>query len=290
MPYLKTMEALDATRKRKIIQLHNEVAEALKMSLEKAILIGQLLTEQKEKLKHGEFTTWINENLPFTDRTARNYIKLFNNKNRLITETVSDLSSAYKLLSPPKDEPEETSEDEIKQMNQRIKQMLRELPINESLSEKENVRDIPRTYDSQIFRLASMWGGGKILNELEKRWDFSKKQAGDFLAYLDYVRLYIIPKGTPSLAEIKNMLPDTEPDIVAKIKEKIDGRDIGDDLISIFSCIKTQTVSKVEFNNYLRANACPPEIETDDYINTMVESVAGKEKVKQNLLDLLKVA
>ena len=84
---------------KKIITLHNEITEALKSSLEKAILIGQLLIGQKEKLNHGEFTSWIKENLPFTDRTARNYIKLFNNKDMLITETVSDLKSAYRLLS-----------------------------------------------------------------------------------------------------------------------------------------------------------------------------------------------
>ena len=86
---------------KKIISLHNEITESLKTSLEKAILIGQLLIEQKEKLKHGEFTSWIKENLPFTGRTARNYIKLFNNKDMLITERVSDLTAAYKLLSTP---------------------------------------------------------------------------------------------------------------------------------------------------------------------------------------------
>ena len=87
---------------KKIITLHTEITEALKSSLEKAILIGQLLIEQKEKLKHGEFTSWIKKNLPFTDRTARNYIKLFNNKDMLKTESVSDLNSAYKLLEAPK--------------------------------------------------------------------------------------------------------------------------------------------------------------------------------------------
>ena len=86
---------------KKIIVLHTEITEALKSSLEKAILIGQLLTEQKKELNHGEFTSWIKENLPFTGRTARNYIKLFNNKDMLITERVSDLTAAYKLLSTP---------------------------------------------------------------------------------------------------------------------------------------------------------------------------------------------
>ena len=36
---------------KKIISLHNEITESLKTSLEKAILIGQLLIEQKKELK-----------------------------------------------------------------------------------------------------------------------------------------------------------------------------------------------------------------------------------------------
>ena len=85
-----------------IIALHNEIVGHLKQSLEKAIQIGELLTEQKQSLKHGEFTKWVKENLPFTDRTARNYMRLHRERNRLKTETVSDLKGAYALLSEGK--------------------------------------------------------------------------------------------------------------------------------------------------------------------------------------------
>jgi len=85
-----------------IIQLHNEIGQYLKMSLDKAIRIGELLTEQKASLKHGDFTPWIESNLPFTDRTARNYMRIYQEKDQLKSETVSDLKSAYKLLSTPK--------------------------------------------------------------------------------------------------------------------------------------------------------------------------------------------
>ena len=46
-------------------QLHNEIIGHLKTSLEKAIRIGELLSEQKDSLKHGEFIPWIKDNLPF---------------------------------------------------------------------------------------------------------------------------------------------------------------------------------------------------------------------------------
>ena len=86
---------------KEIISLHNEISGYLKMSLEKAIRIGELLVEQKESLKHGKFTPWIKDNLPFTDRTARNYMRLYKEKDRLKTERVSDLTTAYGLLEAP---------------------------------------------------------------------------------------------------------------------------------------------------------------------------------------------
>jgi hypothetical protein len=92
------------TRAAEIIRLHDEVTGHLKTSLEKAIRIGELLTDQKESMAHGAFTPWVKENLPFTDRTARNYMHLHRERDRLKTETVSDLKTAYKMLSPPKSE------------------------------------------------------------------------------------------------------------------------------------------------------------------------------------------
>ena len=96
------MGNIQTTRTHEIVTLHAEIAGHLRQSLEKAIRIGQLLLEQKDSLKHGKFTSWIRANLPFTDRTARNYMRLFREKDRLKTETVSDLKTAYALLTEPK--------------------------------------------------------------------------------------------------------------------------------------------------------------------------------------------
>ena len=81
-----------------ICALHERIAVHVRATLQDAIRIGQLLTEQKEALPHGEFTRWIVGNLPFTDRTARNYMHLYGERGRLETETVSALSEAYRLL------------------------------------------------------------------------------------------------------------------------------------------------------------------------------------------------
>jgi hypothetical protein len=91
---------------REITRLHHEVLGCMKVGLEKAFRIGQLLTEQKEKLGHGHFTGWVNAALPFTDRTARNYMTLWRNQDRLKTENVSVLSEGYKLLTAPRPIPD----------------------------------------------------------------------------------------------------------------------------------------------------------------------------------------
>jgi len=98
----RQMKSIEKSKAVEITKLHNEIAGHLRTSLEKAIKIGELLAEQKENLKHGEFTPWVKEHLPFTDRTARSYMRLHREKDRLKTETVSDLTSAYRLLAAPK--------------------------------------------------------------------------------------------------------------------------------------------------------------------------------------------
>jgi hypothetical protein len=95
---------IEKTRAQEIVRLHSEVVGHLRQSLEKAIRIGQLLSEQKEALKHGEFIPWLESNIPFTDRTARNYMKVYRERDRLKTETISDLKGAYALLASPQEE------------------------------------------------------------------------------------------------------------------------------------------------------------------------------------------
>lgn len=79
--------------------LHTEIKKDLASTLQKAIRIGELLCEQKNRLEHGQFTSWIKDNLPFTDRTARNYMRLYHERDKLKTENVSVLNEAYSALT-----------------------------------------------------------------------------------------------------------------------------------------------------------------------------------------------
>ena len=70
-----------------------------KMTLCKAIRIGELLVAEKRKLKHGGWLAWCEANLVVDQRTARRYAELFRNQAYLKSDSVTDLTSAYGMLS-----------------------------------------------------------------------------------------------------------------------------------------------------------------------------------------------
>jgi len=92
----------ELNRIQKIIEFHEEIKNLMINSLEKAFTIGFLLGEQKEGMPHGEFIPWIEKNLPFGERTARNYRMVYKNREMLNRKAVSDLNSAYIILKERK--------------------------------------------------------------------------------------------------------------------------------------------------------------------------------------------
>src|SRR5262245_10876710 len=98
---------------KEINRLHNELMQEAKMTVRKAIRIGELLVGEKAKLKHGGWLKWCAANLSFDQRTARRYIELFRYKTQLLekmefsvteSDSVTDLTSAYGSLSRIKGE------------------------------------------------------------------------------------------------------------------------------------------------------------------------------------------
>ncbi len=100
------------SRIEKISHLHNEIKTLFLDSLEKAIGIGALLEEQKKSLSHGEFTPWVVKNLPFGERTARNYRMIYKKREILNRQALSDLNSAYMLLTQQRNAGEEKEQEE----------------------------------------------------------------------------------------------------------------------------------------------------------------------------------
>jgi len=93
----------EKSRIEEIIKIHNELQKLYYSGLEKAIRFGELLEEQKKDSKHGDFESWVEKNLPFSVRTARNYSMIFKNREFLKGKAVADLNSAYLLLLEEKD-------------------------------------------------------------------------------------------------------------------------------------------------------------------------------------------
>jgi Protein of unknown function (DUF3102) len=60
---------------------HRLAGESATTAVQHAIRCGQLLTEQKAMLKHGDFGPWIERHLEFSWATACNYMKLAKNPN-----------------------------------------------------------------------------------------------------------------------------------------------------------------------------------------------------------------
>jgi len=60
-----------------INRLHAKIFAALRTSIQDAIRIGELLSEEKRRAGHGNWLHWIKANLEFNERTARNYIRIY---------------------------------------------------------------------------------------------------------------------------------------------------------------------------------------------------------------------
>ena len=91
-----------------IASLHGEITTAARSSLDKAIRIGELLAGIKAGLAHGQWLPWLKTNIPFAERTARNYMRCHAERDRLKSASVADLGEAYRLLSPPPDDEPQT--------------------------------------------------------------------------------------------------------------------------------------------------------------------------------------
>lgn len=89
-----------------INQEHENCNIAILDGLQHAIKAGELLHQAKAQIQHGQWLQWLKDNVSFSERTAQNYIRVFQRKNELIDKsaTVADLSykAAINLLTEPK--------------------------------------------------------------------------------------------------------------------------------------------------------------------------------------------
>lgn len=100
-----------------INRLHRKIMKAARQSLEEAIRIGELLEQEKSKLRHGSWLPFLKAYVEFDERTARRYMRVFTHRDTLKSDNVTDLSAAYQYLVYGGDEEEARVSREIREHN-----------------------------------------------------------------------------------------------------------------------------------------------------------------------------
>ena len=98
-------------------EIKKELAElntTLKMTVQKAIRVGQLLSEQKEFVGHGNFVKWIENNLDIDDNTVYRYIKLYSYADKI--PILGNLQDAYKQIETIEAQAKLTAEEKQRKM------------------------------------------------------------------------------------------------------------------------------------------------------------------------------
>jgi hypothetical protein len=94
---LMVVQPLDAAQE--IRECHEQVMAGARKTVEHAVRIGELLAGVKVGLKHGEYQKWIALNCPFSERTARNYVRVYQRRDILKAANVAVLTDAYGILA-----------------------------------------------------------------------------------------------------------------------------------------------------------------------------------------------
>lgn len=169
-----------------IKSLHEDLCFAAQISLEKAMRIGQVLSAQKEKLPHGKWEDFVLAELPFTVRTASNYMRV---ARHLKSETISDLplTAAYRLLTEPKHKPQtkpaqrESEQEDPPRVVAHVEVMTPELDPPTSPTPSEGTERIIDAPALETFKRAMLGQGAA------KKWWFksaSPKRRGEFIDLL----------------------------------------------------------------------------------------------------------
>lgn len=83
-----------------IKQEHTLAVNSARTAIEHAHKAGELLTEAKKQVKHGQWGQWMKDNLPFSERTAQAYMRV--SKTQLSADLSIDETLA--LMAKPKKE------------------------------------------------------------------------------------------------------------------------------------------------------------------------------------------
>ncbi|MBN2547495.1 MAG: DUF3102 domain-containing protein [Spirochaetes bacterium] len=189
--------------------LHEEIKSLMSQTYEKGLRIGDLLCRKKGELPHGEFQGWVDQYCPFTYRTARRYMLVFERKSELENAGIMSLAQAYKWLTTKsdtvsllKDETNdnaieiidavitEITDDDLSEQEREIERLRGELEAlkeekKESLKAVKILKKDNEGYQNLITNIKSM------REVIKKITDIDKKAGDESLYELADANLYI---------------------------------------------------------------------------------------------------
>ena len=135
--------------------------QAQSMALMYAVEIGRRLTEAKELLPHGQWGEWLKNEVEFSERSARNFMKLFSEYGStqlslfsvsLNRQTFADLpySKALALLAVPEEEREAFAE-EVKADEKSVRELQQ--AIKERDQAKKQLEELSAERDQLVKKL-----------------------------------------------------------------------------------------------------------------------------------------
>jgi DUF3102 family protein len=148
-----------AVERRRLAALPDEINEEITMAernwreaVTHAINAGEKLIEAKGLLKHGQWSPWLDEHFPGSEKTASNYMRLARHQQRVANlPTVRDALAA---LSAPKEAPPVQQEEE--QEKKTAPEQFRDAALKAGIPRERVSEWIRREALRRSYRLASL--------------------------------------------------------------------------------------------------------------------------------------
>lgn len=109
MKNIITTQCAYLTAAQEINGLHVQICQHALMTLDLATRIGELLTVEKARSKHGEWLPWLSANVSFSQSQAWRYMKLYEQRDNIKLCAANNLKEAFRLLSDTQAEPAKTT-------------------------------------------------------------------------------------------------------------------------------------------------------------------------------------
>jgi vacuolar-type H+-ATPase subunit I/STV1 len=84
------------TAGKELDRLHRSIEGKLRSTVDDAIRAGEILTQVKGRLSHGDFLPWLKANCSFAQPTAWRYMKLYQHNDKL--SSLNNLQEAYQQI------------------------------------------------------------------------------------------------------------------------------------------------------------------------------------------------